>query len=151
MGDRARVWGVQRTYVGYRGDTVEAPAEGVEAIVEAMAAGRDTPPEDGPRQGDGAGAAQCWAAPERAWGWAVQLYAARSRESWGIGDLADLRRLGRWSREALGAGVIMVNPFTAATPVRPIEPSPYYPSSRRFRNPLFLRIEEVPGAADAMG
>src|SRR5262245_62867396 len=33
----------------------------------------------------------------RTWGWAVQLYAARSKESWGFGDLADLRRLGRWS------------------------------------------------------
>ena len=82
----------------------------------------------------------------RTWGWAAQLYAARSRASWGIGDLADLRRLGRWSRDALGAGVIMVNPLTAATPVLPIEASPYYPSSRRFRNPLFLRVEEVPGA-----
>jgi 4-alpha-glucanotransferase len=81
----------------------------------------------------------------RTWGWAAQLYATRSRQSWGIGDLADLRRLGRWARETTGAGVIMINPLTAATPVRPIEPSPYYPSSRRFRNPLFLRIEEVPG------
>ncbi len=87
----------------------------------------------------------------RTWGWAAQVYAARSRASWGIGDFADLRRLGKWSREALGAGVIMVNPFTAPTPVRPIEASPYYPSSRRFRNPLFLRIEEVPGAAEALG
>ena len=26
----------------------------------------------------------------RAWGFAAQLYAARSRASWGIGDLADL-------------------------------------------------------------
>jgi 4-alpha-glucanotransferase len=84
----------------------------------------------------------------RTWGWAAQLYAARSRDSWGIGDLADLRRLGRWSREALGAGVVMVNPLTAATPVHPVEASPYYPSSRRYRNPLFLRVEEVPGAAE---
>src|SRR4051812_34601964 len=30
----------------------------------------------------------------RTWGWAIQLYSARSRRSWGIGDLADLRRLG---------------------------------------------------------
>ena len=86
----------------------------------------------------------------RTWGWAAQLYAARSKASWGIGDLADLRRLGRWSRQTLGAGVIMVNPLTAATPVVPIEASPYYPSSRRFRSPLFLRIEEVPGA-EALG
>ena len=38
----------------------------------------------------------------------------------------------------------MLNPLTAATPVTPIEPSPYYPSSRRYRNPLFLRIEDRP-------
>jgi 4-alpha-glucanotransferase len=87
----------------------------------------------------------------RTWGWAAQLYATRSRESWGIGDLADLARLGRWSRQALGAGVIMVNPLTAATPVAPIEASPYYPSSRRFRNPLYLRVEDVPGARGADG
>lgn len=80
----------------------------------------------------------------RAWGFAAQVYAARSQASWGIGDLADLARLGRWMK-GLGAGAVMVNPITAATPVTPIEPSPYYPSSRRFRNPLFVRIEEVPG------
>jgi 4-alpha-glucanotransferase len=80
----------------------------------------------------------------RAWGFAAQLYAARSRASWGIGDLADLARLARWTR-SLGGGVLMVNPLTAPTPVPPIEPSPYYPSSRRYRNPLFLRIEELPG------
>jgi 4-alpha-glucanotransferase len=80
----------------------------------------------------------------RTWGFAAQLYAARSRDSWGIGDLADLARLGRWTR-GLAGGVLMVNPLTAPTPVTPIEPSPYYPSSRRYRNPLFLRIEELPG------
>jgi 4-alpha-glucanotransferase len=82
----------------------------------------------------------------RVWGFAAQLYAARSRSSWGIGDLADLARLARWTR-SLGGDVLMVNPLTAPTPVAPIEPSPYYPSSRRYRNPLFLRIEEVPGWA----
>ena len=80
----------------------------------------------------------------RTWGFAAQVYAARSRESWGIGDLADLARIGRFTRR-LGGGVVMVNPMVAPTPVLPIEPSPYYPSSRRFANPLFLRVEEVPG------
>src|SRR5207248_2795002 len=27
------------------------------------------------------------------WGWCVQLYALRSRRSWGMGDLLDLQRL----------------------------------------------------------
>jgi 4-alpha-glucanotransferase len=80
----------------------------------------------------------------RTWGFAAQVYAARSRGSWGIGDLADLARIGRFTSH-LGGGVVMVNPMTAPTPVHPIEPSPYYPSSRRFANPLFLRIEEVAG------
>jgi 4-alpha-glucanotransferase len=80
----------------------------------------------------------------KTWGFAAQLYAARSRESWGIGDLADLARLSSWTRR-LGGGALMLNPLSAATPVKPIEPSPYYPSSRRYRNPLFLRLEQLPG------
>ncbi|MDP8957969.1 MAG: 4-alpha-glucanotransferase [Actinomycetota bacterium] len=84
----------------------------------------------------------------RSWGWAVQLYATRSEESWGMGDLADLRRLAGWSRES-GASMLVINPLHAATPVMPQQPSPYFPSSRRFRNPLYLRVEEVPGATEA--
>jgi 4-alpha-glucanotransferase len=84
----------------------------------------------------------------KTWGWAIQLYAARSRASWGIGDLADLRDLCAWTRQ-LGGGAVMVNPLAAPAPVYPVEPSPYYPSSRRYRNPLYLRIEDIPGASAA--
>ncbi len=86
----------------------------------------------------------------RTWGFAAQVYATRSRQSWGIGDLADLARLGRFAG-GLGAGVVMINPLSAPTPVPPIEPSPYYPSSRRFANPLYLRVEDVPGWQDLDG
>jgi 4-alpha-glucanotransferase len=48
----------------------------------------------------------------RTWGWVIQLYAARSRRSWGIGDLADLRWLGRWAR-GQGAGLALINPLSA--------------------------------------
>jgi 4-alpha-glucanotransferase len=82
----------------------------------------------------------------RAWGWAVQLYAARSRASWGIGDLADLGRLNRWATEELGAGFVLINPLDAVAPTVPQQPSPYFPASRRFRNPIYLRVEDVPGA-----
>ena len=84
----------------------------------------------------------------RTWGWAIQLYAARSRRSWGIGDLADLRMLGRWAAEQ-GAGIALINPLAAPAPTLPQQPSPYFPSSRRFRSPLYLRIEEVEGAREA--
>lgn len=89
----------------------------------------------------------CWL-PEslETWGWAVQLYAARSRDSWGIGDFADLDRLAAWSGTQLGAGMLLVNPLSAATPITPQQESPYYPTSRRFFNPLWLHIPWIPGA-----
>jgi 4-alpha-glucanotransferase len=84
----------------------------------------------------------------RTWGWAVQLYAARSRASWGIGDLSDLSHLANWSSQ-LGAGVVFINPLNAVAPVTPQERSPYYPSSRRFLNPIYLDVSKVPGAESA--
>jgi len=90
----------------------------------------------------------CWPAPKRAWGWAVQLYALRSRDSWGVGDLADLRRFARWSRQA-GASAILLNPLGAQNPILPYEPSPYYASTRRFRNAIYLRPELIEGAERA--
>ncbi|MEA2497997.1 MAG: 4-alpha-glucanotransferase, partial [Actinomycetota bacterium] len=60
------------------------------------------------------------------WGWTSQLYALRSEGSWGHGDLADLRQLGRFTRY-LGGGMNMINPLHAVAPVLPQQPSPYYP------------------------
>lgn len=49
----------------------------------------------------------CWLPPDlKTWGWAVQLYAARSRNSWGIGDFADLETLAQWSSRELGASTL---------------------------------------------
>ena len=84
--------------------------------------------------------------PLRTWGWAVQLYAARSRESWGIGDFGDLEKLAKWSAAELHAGMMLVNPLSAATPVVPQQSSPYFPTSRQYFNPLWIRVEQVPGA-----
>ena len=80
---------------------------------------------------------------QRAWGFMLQLYAVRSSNSWGIGDFADLRMLVEWSTRELGAGFVLVNPLHAAQPVPPIEPSPYFPASRGFINPIYLRVEDV--------
>lgn len=81
------------------------------------------------------------------WAWVAQLYSTRSRESWGIGDFADLKRITHWSASQ-GAGLVIVNPLVAGPPTLPQEASPYYPSSRRYRNLVYLAIEQVPGWAE---
>src|SRR5512139_3375986 len=82
---------------------------------------------------------------QRTWGFITQLYSARSRGSWGAGDLRDLADLASWSGAQLGAGFVLVNPLHAGEPVPPISPSPYLPMSRRYTSPLYLRVEDVPG------
>jgi len=48
---------------------------------------------------------------------------------------------------------VLVNPLHAAEPRPPVEDSPYLPATRRFFNPLYLRVEEIPEVAylDAEG
>ena len=81
----------------------------------------------------------------RTWLLTVQLAGCRSGDSWGIGDLTDLQGIGTWAA-VRGAGMLAVNPLHAPLPLVRVEPSPYFPSSRRWLNPLLLRIEELPGA-----
>lgn len=81
----------------------------------------------------------------RTWGWSVQLATTRSRKSWGIGDLDDLRTLAAWS-SASGAGILQVSPVGAPTPAPHPEASPYFPCTRRFRSLLHLAIWRIPGA-----
>ena len=66
----------------------------------------------------------------RAWGFAAQLYAARSRASWGIGDLADLARLGaldaqpgRRRADGQSADRADAGRPDRAEPVLPVEPA----------------------------
>lgn len=75
-----------------------------------------------------------------AWGWMLQLYALHSAGSWGIGDYADLATFAARSAAELDAGVLLVNPVQAISPAQPIERSPYSPASRRFANPVYLRV-----------
>ncbi|MEO6989443.1 MAG: 4-alpha-glucanotransferase, partial [Aquihabitans sp.] len=84
------------------------------------------------------------------WGVTAQLYAALSSKSWGIGDLGDLRHLIDWARER-HAGVVGLNPLHAPTPLPHPSDSPYSPSSRRFRDPLYLAMEDIPGANTVEG
>jgi 4-alpha-glucanotransferase len=88
-----------------------------------------------------------WPEGYRNWGWAIQLYSTRSASSWGIGDLRDLASWAAWARDR-GAGALLTNPLWAASPG---EASPYSPTTRRYRNPLYVCIADVPGAQAASG
>ncbi|MCQ4045408.1 4-alpha-glucanotransferase [Streptantibioticus rubrisoli] len=78
----------------------------------------------------------------RSFGFMVQLYSLLSDRSWGMGDLGDLADLASWAGRSLGAGFVTVNPLHSAVPGA--DPSPYRPSSRRFPDPVYLRVEDVP-------
>ncbi len=78
----------------------------------------------------------------KVWGASVQLYGVRSERNWGMGDYTDLRAVvERWGE--LGGGIVSVNPLHALFPQDPTHASPYSPSSRLFRNVLYIDVEAV--------
>lgn len=86
-------------------------------------------------------------ADRRRWGLIAQLYAVRSPRSWGVGDFGDLADLAAVAGRTHGADYVLVNPVHAAEPRPPVEASPYLPTSRRFANPLYIRVENIREAA----
>nr|WP_076389369.1 4-alpha-glucanotransferase [Vaginimicrobium propionicum] len=83
--------------------------------------------------------------PKHSWGWQIQLYAARSRSSWGIGDFRDLALICRIAASQ-GASCVQVSPVHAIGPTDHPQPSPYSPASRVFLNLLHVAPGDVPGA-----
>ena len=81
----------------------------------------------------------------RGWVLAAQLYGVRSATSWGHGDLADARRLAQWVQAAGPGGHLMLNPLHAPIPGPHPQPSPYFASTRAFRNPMYVSIDDLPG------
>ncbi|HKY01949.1 MAG TPA: 4-alpha-glucanotransferase [Burkholderiales bacterium] len=78
----------------------------------------------------------------RVWGSSVQLYSLRSDRNWGIGDYGDLATvIEQWG--AQGGGIVGVNPLHALYPHNAEHCSPYSPSSRLFKNVLYLAVEAV--------
>lgn len=80
--------------------------------------------------------------PKRGWGWQIQLYATRTRRSWGIGDFRDLGLICRLAASQ-GAACVQVSPVHAIAPLDSPQPSPYSPASRLFLNLLHV----APGRA----
>ncbi len=81
---------------------------------------------------------------ERIWGLFLPLYALRSERNWGVGDLRDLKELLGWMGRELNAGFVGINPLHSIKNRRPFNLSPYFPSSRIYRNLLYLDVEGVP-------
>lgn len=69
----------------------------------------------------------------------LQLYALRSSRNWGVGELADLAELARITGPA-GIRVLGLSPLHTPFFGRPDMRSPYSPSSRLFKNPMFISI-----------
>jgi 4-alpha-glucanotransferase len=163
--DRARNAGISTDYYDWHGQYVEVPAAtltAILAVLEQTPADLDADVEPGAEEADASATAAIAAAAaesasaasavspprlpvptDRQWGFTVQLYSLRSKESWGHGDLHDLARLVRWSATELGAGFVLINPLHAAEPLPPVSTSPYLPMTRLFTSPLYLRIEDI--------
>src|SRR5262245_18769939 len=88
---RAQAHGVAVSYQNWRGRHVEVPYDTLAAVLAALGENGTPAARPGP-----VGAMAPFPA-RRGWGFAVQLYSVRSRDSWGHGDLRDLADLAAWS------------------------------------------------------
>jgi len=151
--------GIVRRYTALTGETVHVsddavrallgamgiPCRDERAVAESLAALRPLP--HGPFSvPDGV---RChmpdWLAEGRAWGITCQLYGLRSARNWGIGDFEDLARLAEIAAGA-GADFLGVNPLHALLLAAPEGCSPFWPSNRRYLNPLYIAVDKAPGA-----
>ncbi len=151
--------GIERSYVSLMGPVVAAsegslraalqalgiPAADDRAVAESLATVR--PSDPGPLEAPVGVSCYLpdWLRDGRCWGIACQLYGLRSRRNWGIGDFEDLARFAEIAAAA-GADFVGVNPLHALFMADPGRFSPFSPSSRRFLNPLYIAVDNAPGA-----
>lgn len=83
------------------------------------------------------------AGEKRFWGVNAQAYSVLSKNSWGVGDSADLADLIAVVA-AQDAQFLLVNPMHAAETVSPTDNSPYRPVSRQWLNVMYIRPEDIP-------
>jgi 4-alpha-glucanotransferase len=150
--------GIQPAYEGIGGDRHYPPPETLQKLLAACGVAADAPaavraglaaaPDAPPpvlRAPSGPGCyLPGWLDRAPAWGLAVQLYGLRSARNMGIGDFADLAHLAGLAA-AEGADFIGLNPLHALFLAAPARRSPFSPSNRRFLNPLYIALDQVPG------
>lgn len=78
----------------------------------------------------------------RAWGLTCQVASLASARNLGMGDFVDLASLCRLAG-AEGAEFVGVNPLHALFWSDPARVSPFFPSNRRFLNPLYIAPEWI--------
>jgi 4-alpha-glucanotransferase len=150
--------GIEREYLTLAGDTARISDEAKRATLRAMGIGAGDADEitaslataSSLDLGDmtAPAGASCfmpeWLVDGRCWGVACQLYGLRSKRNWGIGDFEDLGRFAEIAAAA-GADFVGVNPLHALFLAAPERCSPFFPSNRRFLNPLYIALDKVPG------
>lgn len=138
--------GIAVTYEGADGTCMQVSEETLSQVMAALQGDRLAPPH--PPRNNAAGSARCYLPdflnPGRAWGISLQLYELRSHRNAGIGDFADLAEFCR-TAGAMGADFVGCNPLHALFSADPRRCSPFFPSNRRFLNPLYIAIDRVPG------
>lgn len=143
--------GITTSYEGPDGNTLRVPDETKRLILSRIGVDPDAPPSGPPAPSELAApegvSCYCpdWLFDAPGWGIFCQLYELRSSRDWGIGDLRDLRDL-TGIVAAAGADFLGINPMHALFPGDPGRRSPFSPSNRRFLNPIYIAVDDVPGA-----
>lgn len=78
----------------------------------------------------------------RAFGLSAQLYSLRRDGDQGVGDFSTLAELARAGANS-GAALLAINPLHALFPQDRTRASPYYPSDRRFLDPLYIDLADL--------
>jgi 4-alpha-glucanotransferase len=151
LAEEAEWAGIDSSYISETGEHRIISDEIKRALLDAMEIADHEASERGAPHG-GPATVPCfvpdWLRNGRAWGVSAQLYGVRSARNAGIGDFEDLARLAELFA-AKGAEFIGVNPLHALFTADPECASPYWPSSRRFLNPMYIAVDRVAGTDSA--
>jgi 4-alpha-glucanotransferase len=129
----------------------EVPDESKLSLLAALGVSDDMPPDlagvpDFHTVPDASAAMPDWLEAAPTWGLFCQIYELRSANSWGIGDFGDVARLATIAGAA-GADFLGLNPVHALFLADPTRCSPFMPSNRRFLNPLYIAMDDLPAPA----